>query len=41
MARHRTRVRVSRSLRAVVVAVGAAGAVTALFEADMGRGILL
>ena len=41
MARHRTRVRVSRSLRAVVVAVGAAGAVTALFEADMGRDILL
>ncbi len=41
MARHRTRVRVSRSLRAVVVAVAAAGAVTALFEADMGRGILL
>ena len=41
MARHRTRVRVSRSLRAVVVAVAAAGAVTALFEADIGRGILL
>ena len=41
MARHRTRVRVSRSLRAVAVALAAAGSVTALFEADMGRAILL
>lgn len=41
MARHRTRVRVSRSLRAVTVALAAAGSVTALFEADMGRAILL
>ena len=41
MARHRTRVRISRSLRAVAVALAAAGSVTALFEADMGRAILL
>jgi hypothetical protein len=41
MARHRTRVRIARSLRAVAVAAAAAGTVTALFEADMGRGILL
>jgi hypothetical protein len=41
MARHRTRVRISRSLRAVVVGLAAAGGVTALFEADLGRGILL
>ena len=41
MARHRTRVRVSRSLRAVAVALVAAGSVTALFEADIGRAILL
>ena len=41
MARHRTRVRVSRSLRAVAVALAASGSVTALFEADMGRAILL
>ena len=41
MARHRTRVRISRTLRAVAVAVAAAGTVTALFEADIGRDILL
>ena len=41
MARHRTRVRVLRSLRAVVVAAAAAGTVTAAFEADFGRSILL
>jgi hypothetical protein len=41
MARHRTRVRVSRSLRAAAVGLAAAGGVTALFEADMGRSILL
>ena len=41
MARHRTRVRVLRSLRAVAVAAAAAGTVTAAFEADFGRSILL
>ena len=41
MARHRTRVRVSRSLRSVAVALAAAASVTALFEADLGRAILL
>jgi hypothetical protein len=41
MARHRTRVRVSRSLRAVAVGLLAAGTATALFEADIGRALLL
>ena len=37
MARHRTRVRLARSLRALVLGAVAAGAATALFEWDMGR----
>jgi hypothetical protein len=41
MARHRTRVRVSRSLRAVAVGLVAAATATALFEADIGRALLL
>ncbi len=41
MARHRTRVRVSRSLRAVAVGLLAAVTATALFEADIGRALLL
>ena len=41
MARHRTRVRVSRSLRAAAVGLLAAGTATALFEADIGRALLL
>lgn len=41
MARHRTRVRVSRSLRAVAVGLAAAAGSTALFEADLGRSLLL
>jgi len=39
MARHRTRVRVARSLRALVLGVVAAATATALFEWDMGRGL--
>lgn len=41
MARQRTRVRVSRSLRAVAVVVLASVSATALFEADLGRAMLL
>lgn len=41
MARRRTRVRMSRSLRAVLVAALAAVTTTALFEADIGRSALL
>lgn len=41
MARHRTRVRISRSLRAAAVVVVAAVASTAIFEADIGRSMLL
>jgi hypothetical protein len=41
MARHRTRVRISRSLRSGAVVLLAALTTTALFEADLGRGLLL
>ncbi|HEY2995243.1 MAG TPA: hypothetical protein VGM22_20710 [Methylomirabilota bacterium] len=41
MARHRTRVRLARSLRAVFLAAAAAGTATALFEWDLGRGLVL
>jgi hypothetical protein len=41
MARHRTRVRVSRSLRVVAVALLATASTTVLFEADIGRSLLL
>ena len=41
MARQRTRVRLSRSLRAVAVALLAAVTATALFEAEIGRALLL
>src|SRR6185369_11991794 len=37
MARHRTRVRLARSLRALVLGAVAAATATALFEWDMGR----
>jgi len=39
MARHRTRVRVARSLRAIVLGAVAAAAATVLFEWDLGRGL--
>ena len=41
MARQRTRVRVARSLRAVILGAVAAGAATALFELDLGRDLSL
>ena len=41
MARHRTRVRLARSLRAVFLAAAAAATATALFEWDLGRGLVL
>jgi hypothetical protein len=41
MARQRTRVRISRSGRVVVVATLAAATTTALFEANIGRSLLL
>jgi hypothetical protein len=41
MARHRTRVRISRSLRSGAVVLLAALTTTTLFEADLGRGLLL
>jgi hypothetical protein len=41
MARHRTRVRISRSLRSGAVVLLAALTTTALFEAELGRGLLL
>jgi hypothetical protein len=41
MARHRTRVRMSRSLRVGTVALLAATTTTVLFEADIGRSLLL
>jgi len=40
MARHRTRVRASRSLRAVAVGLLAAVTATALFEFDIERALL-
>jgi hypothetical protein len=41
MARHRTRVRLARSLRAVLLAAAASATATALFEWDLGRGLVL
>jgi hypothetical protein len=41
MARHRTLVRLSRALRFVAVVVAAAAGTTALFEADLGRGLVM
>jgi hypothetical protein len=41
MTRHRTRVRLSRSLRVVAVALLAIASATVLFEADIGRSLLL
>ena len=41
MARHRTLVRLARSLRAIVLGAIAAGLATALFEWDLGRDLVL
>jgi hypothetical protein len=41
MARHRTLVRLSRALRALAVIVATAAGTTALFQADLGRGLVM